>query len=91
MEKIEQELREIKRLLLTANKNVWTVSECAEMLGISKSRLYHLVNERAVPYYKCGSQLRFKREEIEAYQCSERVPTKAELDAEARRRIGYTH
>ena len=86
MEDLKKELQDIKRLMLL-NKNVWDVAECAFALGVSKDRVYHLVQERALPHYKCGKQIRFKREEIEAYQCSERVPTADELHSEA---IMYT-
>lgn len=82
MEDLKKELQDIKRLMLL-NKNVWDVAECALALGVSKDRVYHLVNERALPHYKCGKQIRFKREEIEAFQLAVRVPTADELQHEA--------
>lgn len=49
------------------------VTEAAEMLRLTKRTIYHLVKTRKLPFYKIGSCVRFKREDVEEYLESKRV------------------
>ena len=66
-----QELKEQK---------LWTISDVANYLDISKSYVYKLVMEKALPYYKPrGGRVYFDRAEVEAYVKSTRVTPNAEV------------
>ncbi|MGV3597362.1 MAG: helix-turn-helix domain-containing protein [Bacteroidota bacterium] len=43
-----------------------TVKEAASYLCLSKSRLYHLTSERAVPFFKRGQAILFRKEDLES-------------------------
>lgn len=80
---IEQRLANIERLLLTSSKSVFDMSEAAQFLGISKDRLYHLTQEKRVPYYKQGNANYFKKEELERWMTETKVPTVREVRSAA--------
>lgn len=82
-EDIREAMYDIKRTVTIMLKNVWNVSELAMVLGISESRVRHLVAERALPHYKQNRLLYFRREEIEAWQTRHRIATAEEIDAKA--------
>jgi len=44
-----------------------TVSEVARLCSISSKSVYRWAERRAVPVYRAGKQLRFRRTEIQAY------------------------
>ena len=50
-----------------------TVKQAATRLGISASKLYQLVSERAVAHYKVGGKLLFGESDLDAYLESCRV------------------
>lgn len=52
-----------------------TTDDVAQMLGVSVSRIRHLVSERAIPYYKPLGRVLFSQSEIEEWIQSSRVPT----------------
>lgn len=54
-----------------------TVSDVAEILAVSKSMVYKLVEEREIPFVKIGKILRFKREDVEAWIESQRIEAQA--------------
>ncbi len=80
---IEQRLANIERLLLTSSKSVFDMSEAAQFLGISKDRLYHLTQEKRVPYYKQGNANYFKKDELERWMTETKVPTVREVRSAA--------
>lgn len=56
------------------------IEDVAEMLGFSKSYVYKLVSNRAIPHYKpTGKIVFFKRDEVEAWAFSGKVFTSEEL------------
>lgn len=72
---------------IPANK-LLTVDEAAAYMGFSKGYLYKLMNRHAVPYYQpTGRRCWFKREELDAFMTSNRVPTDAELSERAGRHL----
>lgn len=79
----DERLERIERLILISSKEALTVSEVALMLGISESRVRHLTSEKELPYYKQGKNTYFKKSEVEKWMLSTRVPTNAEIKAQA--------
>jgi excisionase family DNA binding protein len=41
--------------------------EMAGYLNVSLKKIYRLVEDRTIPFYKIGRSLRFKKEDVEAY------------------------
>lgn len=65
-------------------KDVLTSEEAAIYMGLSKSYLYKLTMNRAIPHYKpTGKMCYFKRTELDEWLTSNPVPTKERLDAQA--------
>ncbi len=48
-------------------KKVYTTEEVAEVLAISKTTVYRLVDKRELPAHKVGGSLRFPITEINQY------------------------
>jgi excisionase family DNA binding protein len=80
---IEQRLANIERLIIAASKSVFDMAEAAEFLGISKNRLYHLTQEKRIPYYKQGNSNFFRKDELERWMTETRVPTADEVRSRA--------
>ena len=59
MEFIQKELKEIKELLkkqTLQQKEILTVEEASEFLGLSTSRLYKMTSNKEIPHYKPGGK-----------------------------------
>lgn len=78
---VENRLERIERLVLLGSKQVLDTKEVALLLGISESRIRHLVSERNIPHYRQGAKLYFKKSEIEQWQTQTRIPTIAEMES----------
>ena len=52
-----------------------TPPEIADLLRVSLTTVYRLVNGRELPFYKVGQRLRFRRSDIDAYLAHQRVAT----------------
>jgi len=50
-----------------------TVDDVAELLKVSRTTVYRLVERRHVPFYRLRGGLRFRPEDIDAYLKSRRV------------------
>ncbi len=78
---IEQEiLKEIADMVagdtLLATKEVLTLDEAAQYMGIKKSYLYKLTMRREIPHYKpMGKMCYFKRTELEEWLTNNPVAT----------------
>ncbi len=81
---VREQLARIEALLIIGSKEVFNVEEAAIFLGISKDRLYHLVSDKAVPYYKRGNSNYFKKTELESWMTAERIKTKQEIEEQAK-------
>ncbi len=46
-------------------KYLLDLNDCAAYLGVSKYTFYRWVNERKIPYIKCGCSVRFDAKDIE--------------------------
>ena len=87
MDKIEDRLENIERLLLIANRNVFGVSEAALFLGLSQARVYHLTSAKEIPHYKKGKSVYFRRDELEEWMTEEKVRTEDEILRKAQARM----
>ena len=79
---IDERLKRIERLLILNGKEVFDVADLSTYLGVSESRIYHLVSDRGIPHYKQGKQVRFSKREIDDWMLGERIPTNAELQTQ---------
>lgn len=86
---MQEELKQVADLI-TANtifctKEVLTSDEAARYLGISRSYLYKLTMQRAIPHYKSptGKMCYFNRLELEKWLQSNRVATNDEITQQA--------
>ena len=43
---------------------ILTAKEVADLLGVNKETIYRLARSDAIPYFKVGSNLRFKEDSI---------------------------
>lgn len=80
---VNERLARIERLITIGSKNVFTTDEVALLLGISTSRVRHMVCDREIPHYRRGNKVYFKKSEIEEWQLSQRVPTNEEINNKA--------
>ena len=80
---VNERLARIERLITIGSKNVFTTDEVALLLGISASRVRHMVCDREIPHYRKGNKVYFKKSEIEDWQLSQRVPTNEEINNKA--------
>lgn len=60
-------------------KEILTVEEAAEFTGLARQTLYGFTSRRAIPHFKRGKNLLFKRSELEAWMLSNKRKTIAEL------------
>lgn len=54
-------------------ENLMRPEELAELLNISKTGVYRMVNARVIPFFKIKGCLRFEKSDIEEYLKSNRV------------------
>ena len=79
MDFILNEIKEIKELLkkqTIQQKEILTIEEASEFLGLSTSRLYKMTSNKEIPYYKPGGKkIYLKRLELEQWITGSRVST----------------
>ncbi len=79
-------LAKVKECAIYIFKEVLTLEEAAQYMGLKKSYLYKLTMRREIPHYKPnGKMCYFKRAELVAWLTDNRVATAAELDDAAAR------
>ena len=55
-------------------------SECCRLTGFKPSTISKYMNERSIPYYKCGEKkVRFKKSEVLEWLLSNRIQTTEEF------------
>lgn len=81
MNAIIDRIERIERLLIISTKEVLNVREAALLLGVSESRVRHLVCSREIPHYKRGVKTYFRKSELTDWQLDTRIPSNAELSA----------
>ena len=62
------------------------VKEVATYLALKASTVYSLVEEKKIPHYRIGRQIRFKRSEIDEWMNSQKEPA-VDAKVEARKVI----
>lgn len=88
---ILQRVERIEKLLETGNaterrldKEMLTVDEVAEFMGISKSTLYKMSHTRELPIYKpTGKKLYFEKKDVVEYLKRNRQMSQEEIEQEA--------
>lgn len=82
--KILAKLERIEQLTLLGAKDVFNMDDLAAYTGMSKTYLYKLVCERAIPYYKGNGKMNyFRRDDINAWLLRNRIMSQEEIDAAA--------
>lgn len=84
---IEDRLERIERMVILGFKKVLNVGDVALLLGVSESRVRHLVADKEIPHYKPNGRIYFNKEEIENYLLRNRRPSKTEIDSAATTRL----
>ncbi|EDP96741.1 helix-turn-helix domain-containing protein [Kordia algicida OT-1] len=86
MEFIQKELKEIKELLkkqTLQQKEILTIEEASEFLGLSTSRLYKMTSNKEIPHYKPGGKkIYLNRQELEQWILNSRVDSINDVDDE---------
>jgi len=95
------EVAEIKYHLLNASeyvvsktfreqpeKEILTVEDVCQILGLKKGSVYNLTHRQEIPFYKRGQRIYFDRNEINEWVRSDRRKTITELKNDADRSIG---
>lgn len=86
MEFIQNELKEIKELLIKQTiqqKDILTIEEASEFLELSVSRLYKMTSNKEIPHYKPGGKkIYLNRLELEQWILNSRVASTYDLDDE---------
>ena len=86
IEKVLEELQELKNLTLLSAKQALTMNETSKLMGVSKSHLYKLVCAKKIPFYKAkdgGKLTYFNKSDVEAWLLHHRFKTKDEIEVEA--------
>lgn len=83
MTAIGQRFDRLEQLTLIGAKPVLNLEEAVVFTGLSKGHLYRLTSEKQIPYYKKCRKLYFKKSELEDWLLERRVPTQAEVEAQA--------
>jgi excisionase family DNA binding protein len=63
-------------------KNILTIADAAEFMGLSMSYMYKLTHWNKIPYYKpSGKVIYFKRSDLEEWMLQNRSTTQGEIEA----------
>ena len=57
----------------TTEKQLLTVAEIANILHVSKTSIYRLIENRLIPFHRLPRGLRFRKEDVEAFLLKRRV------------------
>jgi len=94
MEFIQNEIKEIKELLLALNiqqKEFLTVEDATVYLQLSKSCLFKMTSNKEIPFYKPGGKkLYFKRSELDEWVFSSKVISNDNLADETENYLSRT-
>lgn len=62
---------------------IFTLSEAAEYLDLTKSAIYKKTSDRNIPHFKQGKRLYFKRSELDDWMTQNRIMTRDEIQKQA--------
>ena len=78
IEAIAQRVVESLRPLLVRKQEapdaIFTTDQLAEYLGVRKQRIYDMVSQSTIPFFKIGKYPRFKKSAVEKWIDSQSVP-----------------
>lgn len=78
--RLYRKLRRIERYLRVINSKPLSIEKAIKYTGLSKSHLYKLTHNKAIPHYKPeGKKLYFLKIDLDAYLLRNRVSTQAEI------------
>lgn len=60
-------------------KDILTIDEAAEFIGLAKQTLYSFTSRREIPHFKRGKGIRFRRSELEQWMLENRRKTNTEI------------
>lgn len=83
LEALSLKLDRIGELALLSAKTVLDLHEASLFTGFSTGQLYRLTSGREIPHFKKNRKLYFKKSDLEAWMCAERVLTKREINIKA--------
>lgn len=75
LEEMNEKLDRIGELALISAKTVLDLNEAALFTGFSIGHLYRLTSGRQIPHFKKNRKLYFKKSDLEAWMCDNRVQT----------------
>ncbi|WP_438710750.1 helix-turn-helix domain-containing protein [Aquimarina muelleri] len=94
MEFIQKELKEIKELLkkqIIQQKELLTIKEASEFLGLSVSRLYKMTSNKEIPHCKPGGKIIYlNRQELVQWILSSRIAPDSESEDEMENYLSRT-
>lgn len=76
-------LDRIEKATLLGSKDVLRIEEASMLTGFSVGHLYNLTSHRAIPHYKQGQAIFFKKAELEEWMTETRIATEHELEVAA--------
>ena len=83
LEEVSQKLDRIGELALISAKTVLDLNEASLFTGLSTGHLYRLTSGRQIPHFKKNRKLYFKKSDLEAWMCADRVQTVKEINSKA--------
>lgn len=83
LEELSLKLDRIGELALISAKTVLDLNEAALFTGFSTAHLYRLTSGRQIPHFKKNRKLYFKKSDLEAWMCDNRVQTEKEINSKA--------
>ena len=95
MEFIQNEIKEIKKLLLSQNlhqKDILTVEEATVYLQLSESCLYKMTSKKEIPFYRPGGKkIYFKKSELQEWVFNSKVESINDLSDEVESYLSKTN
>lgn len=76
-------LDRIEELALISSKTVLVAGEAATFTGYSIGRIYRLTSDKAIPHYKRGNRLYFRKSELEEWMLNNKIGTADEIESKA--------
>jgi excisionase family DNA binding protein len=82
--KTKNELPELENRQETGQKDVFSLKEAANYMGLAVGTLYRLTSRRALAFYKPGGKVIYlKLSDIQAYMLRNRIASRDEIESEA--------
>lgn len=83
LQTLTSRLDRIEKATLLRSKDVLRIDEASMLTGYSVGHLYNLTSQRAIPHYKQGQAIFFKKAELEEWMTETRIATEHEIEVAA--------